>query len=268
MSGLAQESGGTGPRPAPPGSGAAAVELRAVSFGYLSSPVLSQVDLVIQPGQFVGLVGPNGGGKTTLARLILGLLTPWNGSVRVFGRPPRQVAERLAYTPQRLEFDPLFPLTVLELVLMGRLPQPRLGPHRLTDREQARQALDQVGLGHRAEESFASLSGGQQQRVLIARALAGNPDLLVLDEPTANVDDHSEGQLREILAGLRGRLTVLMISHDLDTVSRMADCVACVDRTVHVHEAAAVSAGHLRDLLSGRYRDLRHVPSAPRDDPG
>lgn len=231
-----------------------AVDLKDVSFGYLSSPVLSEVNLTIQPGQFVGLAGPNGGGKTTLARLILGLLRPWHGQVRVFGRAPRQVAERLAYTPQRLEFDPLFPLTVLELVLMGRLPQPRLGPHRRADRERARQALDQVGLLHRAGDAFANLSGGQQQRVLIARALAGDPDLLVLDEPTANVDDHSEGRLREILEGLRGRLTVLMISHDLDTISRMADRIACVDRSVHVHEAAAISADHLRDLLSGRYR--------------
>ena len=155
------------------------VEVRNVSFSYQATPVLEDVNLTIYERESVCIVGPNGGGKTTLLRLMLGQLQPTQGEIRIFGLPPEQARLRLGYMPQRSEYDPLFPVTALDVVLMGRLGQPGLrgwlGWHGASDRRAARAALEQVHMADAAGRPFAALSGGQRQRVLIARRSAASP---------------------------------------------------------------------------------------------
>ena len=192
----------------------------------------------IYPLDLVSLIGPNGGGKTTLFRLLLGLLKPNRGTIRVFGEPPERVRTRMGYVPQHTSFDPRFPISVRDMVAMGRLTGRSTGPYRADDREAAGQALDEVGLAELADRSFADLSGGQRQRILIARALASGPELLLLDEPTANVDRAAEARLYELLGELNRRLTILMASHDVGFVTKFVKQCLCVNRS-------AVSYTHL-----------------------
>jgi zinc transport system ATP-binding protein len=204
-------------------------------------------------------VGPNGGGKTTLLRLILGLHRPTAGSVRVFGRPPQESRARIGYVPQHSHTDPSFPATVLDVVLMGRLGRTRVfGPYSRADREVAMRSLEDVALEELAERPFSNLSGGQTQRVLIARALASEPELLLLDEPTANLDIAMENELYSIIQTLKERLTVLLASHDLAFVSGYTDTVACVNRRVAVHTTSEVTPELINELYGREVRFVRH----------
>ncbi len=238
------------------------VELSGVSFAYDGTPVLENVELTIRPREAVCIVGPNGGGKTTLVKLILGLLKPDCGQIRVFGQPPRQTRLRIGYVPQYAQHDLQFPATVMDVVLMGRLGQQGIasffGFFSKADREAARSALERVGMEEFENRPFAALSGGQRQRVLIARALCCRPDLLVLDEPTANVDSLAESQLFEVLQELHRRMTVLLVSHDLGFVSHLVETVVCVNRTVAVHPTSELDGDAIRDVYGGEVRMIRH----------
>ncbi len=216
-------------------AGGPAVELRGVRFGYDRTPVLEDVDLEVPTGSFVALIGPNGAGKSTCLRLILGLLRPEAGRVRVFGHAPGRRDEPVGYVPQRVRIPAGFPLSTLEVALMGRYG--RLGLFRRPgpdDRRRALDALDQVGLRGLAERPFGELSGGQQQRVLIARALAGEPRLLLLDEPTAGLDPAARARFYTLVCDLqRARgLTLFCASHDVELVAEHADALILLDRTV------------------------------------
>ncbi len=168
------------------------IELRDVSFAYNGAAVLQGVNFTVREHEAICMVGPNGGGKTTLVKLILGLLQPDSGEIRVFGRPPRCVRLRMSYMPQHVEYDPQFPATVMDIVLMGRLGTPGLrgllGWYDRDDRRAALDALEQLDMEGLARRPLVSLSGGQRQRVLIARALCSQPELLLLDEPTSSID--------------------------------------------------------------------------------
>lgn len=189
----------------------------AVELG--GRPVLRGIDLAVAPGEVVALLGANGSGKSTLVRSVLGLTPLARGSVHLFGTPlPRFRAwQRIGFVPQRATAASGVPATVREVVAAGRLSRRRpLVPLRRADRAAIAEALDAVGLTDRTRDSVATLSGGQQQRVLIARALAGEPDLLVLDEPTAGVDLVSQGAFARTLEGLVGRgVTILLVAHEL-----------------------------------------------------
>jgi len=239
-----------------------AISLRDVSFSYGDVPVLEDVNLSICPREAVCMVGPNGGGKTTLVKLILGLLTPRRGEIRVFGQTPRQARLRVGYMPQYVQHDPRFPVTVTDIVLMGRLGQGGLrgtmGWHGRADRRAALDALEQVGMETFRRQPFAALSGGQRQRVLIARALCSNPDLLLLDEPTSNVDSVVEARLLELLRGLNRRMTIVMVSHDLGFVSELVESVVCVNRRVVVHPTSQVTGEVIRDMYGEEVRMVRH----------
>ena len=235
-----------------------AVSLRDVSFSYGFSSVLRDSSLEVAAGEAVCVVGPNGGGKTTLFRLILGLLRPDSGQIRVFGLPPERARGRIGYVPQLLDFDPHFPISAIEVVLMGRLDRRIGGPYSAADREAAMGALAGLGLSEIARRPFDALSVGQRQRVLIARALCSEPDLLLLDEPTANVDAIVEEKLYAILEELRSRMTIMMISHDLAFVHGLFDRVACVHGTVVVHPTAEVSDETIRKIYGGEMRLVRH----------
>jgi len=235
----------------------AVIEFRGVSFSYDGLPVLRGVNLEIDERDFVTIVGPNGGGKTTLLKLILGLIQPTAGTVTVLGRPPVEARARIGYVPQHSLADESFPVRVLDVVLMGTLGRRRLfGAYSSDDREAAMQALDQVGLCEHRGRPFSALSGGLRQRTLIARALASRPDVLLLDEPTSNLDVMMESELYALLETLQRRLTVLLVTHDLGFVSDFTKTVVCVKQTVAIHSTGELTG----DLISEMYgREVRAV---------
>lgn len=204
-----------------------------LAFGYQNSLVLDDVNFSVKEGEFLGIFGPNGGGKTTLLKLIMGFLEPTSGTIEVFGKPPRSSQQKISYVPQSLHFDRKFPISVLELVLSGRLAHlPWYGKYHKADRQEALQALEEVGLADMKERSFGTLSGGQAQRALIARALVSQPELLLLDEPTASVDTKAETEIYQLLEGLKGKMTILMVTHHLRTAINQVERVLCVKKSV------------------------------------
>jgi zinc transport system ATP-binding protein len=215
-------------------------ELQRVTVRYQALVALEEVTLQILPGEFLAVIGPNGAGKTTLVKTILGLIEPTEGVVRLFGKPPREVGKDLArvgYVPQVAQIDPRFPIRVFDVVMMGRYGQ--MGLIRrpgARDRQAARVALERVGLGDLARRPIGQLSAGQRQRVLVARALATEPELLILDEPTTGVDVGSSEGVFQLLDELhRGGMTVIVVSHDVGVVAQHVSQVACVNRRVVVH---------------------------------
>ena len=245
------------------------IEIEKLSFSYGGPLIQEDVDLAMAPDEFLGLVGPNGGGKSTLLKLILGLLEPTAGSLRVFGRPPRQGRSRIGYVPQYSGFDRDFPICVEKVVLQGRLDG-RLRPGRLgaADRRAAEEAMEGTQVTDLRRERIGELSGGQLQRVLLARALAGRPELLMLDEPTANIDSRVEGDIFELLRRLNERMGILVVSHDLGFISRYVTRVACLNRGLVCHETSAVGAEILEKLYGPGMRLIDHGSHLdPRETP-
>jgi zinc transport system ATP-binding protein len=205
-----------------------AVEFDAVDFAYQHGhPVLQDVNLEIEAGQFVAVAGPNGGGKTTLLRLALGLERPTVGQVRLFGDPPERFRERakLGYLPQRAQLGVQAPATVREVVAAGRAAVNPFGRLTVADRDAIDTAIERVGLAALVRRPLKRLSGGQQQRAFIAKALACEPKLLALDEPTAGVDVAAQEALAELLAGLNRELgvTILYVSHEFGAVEGVVE---------------------------------------------
>jgi zinc transport system ATP-binding protein len=235
------------------------IAIEGLSFSYDGSPVLEDVNLTVREHDYACIVGPNGGGKTTLLKLILGLLRPTRGSVRVFGGSPEESRPRIGYMPQHAQLDPQFPVSVLDVVLMGRLGNGRrLGPFRKADKDLAAEALREVGLDPVRRRPFSALSGGQRQRVLIARALACQPELLLFDEPTSNLDLRVHHDLYELLGELNRRLTVILVSHDVGVVSQFVKSVICVNCKVHVHPTTELTGEVLSEVYGGDVRMVRH----------
>ncbi|GAA4403562.1 metal ABC transporter ATP-binding protein [Fodinibacter luteus] len=213
------------------------VRLRSAAFGYADRPVVSGVDLDVSAGEVVALLGPNGSGKSTLVRGILGLADRHAGEVELFGTPLDRFDEhtRIGYVPQRHSLSASVRATVTEIVEVGRLPhRPWWRPSSREDHAIVREAVADVGLGDRAHEEVASLSGGQQRRVLIARALAGRPEMLVMDEPTAGVDRTSQEALAVVLRRLADRGTsMVVVTHELEALEGLVTRIVCLD-TGHV----------------------------------
>ncbi len=234
------------------------IAIEDVSFAYARVPVLENVNLTIAPGEKVCIVGPNGGGKTTLIKLILGLLIPDQGNIRVFGDPPRRAARRIGYVPQYAHYDPDFPVTVFDVVLMGRLHGPRPRGYSREDEKAATRALENMHLASLAHRLFSEISGGQRQRVLIARALATGNRLLIMDEPTANIDAGSEQYLFDLLSAPERDLTVLMITHEMGVASRFFESIVCVNRQVVVHPTSELTGENIREIYGGDPLLIRH----------
>lgn len=244
-----------------------------VSFSYegLSQDVspaqglaLEDVHFSIKKGEYLAVLGPNGGGKTTLLKLMLGLLSPSKGSIRMFDETPSNAVARIGYVPQYTQARPDFPISVMDAVLMGMVGSQRrfFGAHwhknsETTDRVSA--ILDQVGLHGRERAAFATLSGGQRQRVIVARALISNPDILLLDEPTASIDPHGAFCFYEFLSALQGPRTIVVVSHDLSITSTDCSAIAFVNRRVLLHRGSELSP----DMLSMLYG--QHGKSCPID---
>lgn len=234
------------------------IALDQVAFHYETRLILENIDLTVHDGEFISIIGPNGGGKTTLLKIVLGLLTPSRGQVRLFGQAPIQTRRFVGYVPQFIHYDPQFPVTVLDVVLMGRLGARLGGGYNRADREAARRALEELKIVLLANRLFSQLSGGQRQRVMIARALAGEPKLLLLDEPTANVDAEGENNLSQILRELNKRMTILLVSHDISFVSTLVQRVLCVNRSLVPHTPDELSAEAIQDLYHSHLQIVQH----------
>ncbi|MEI6532018.1 MAG: ABC transporter ATP-binding protein [Chlamydiota bacterium] len=208
------------------------------------NPILENVSVELKEKQFFAIVGPNGGGKTTFLKLLMGLLEPQKGSIELLGYKPQDVRQKIGYVPQVLRFDKHFPISVEELVLQGLLSKLSwLGRFKTEDIALAHQALESVGLIDYKEAPFGSLSGGQAQRALIARALIGGPDLLLLDEPTASIDNRAEQEIFTLLKRFAQNKTVLMVTHDLNAIAPQVDHVLFINRTLTILNPADV-CGH------------------------
>jgi len=248
-----------------PRRGPVVARFDAVCFSYGNVPVLSNAHFHIHAGEFVALVGANGAGKTTVLKLLLSLEKPVSGSVRLFEGFPDAGRDRIGYVPQHAGYDPSFPITVREVVRMGRLKalSRRYGDE---DEQAVREALEKAEIVDLADRPYAALSGGQRRRVLVARALAARPLLLVLDEPAANMDAESEERLFRTLGALKGSTTILIVTHDTLFVSSLTDVVLCVGespqargqgRTITRHRTEpAIAAPH--ELYGGNAVQVRH----------
>ncbi|QLD90397.1 metal ABC transporter ATP-binding protein [Natronomonas salina] len=213
------------------------VAVEDATFGYAAAPVVEGVSFAVEPGEYVGIVGPNGSGKSTLLKLLLGLLEPDRGAVELFGAPARafEGRERVGYVAQDVtENTKEMPITVAEVVLMGRFPHAGFGRIGGEDRRLAREALRTVGIEHLADRQVTKLSGGQRQRAYIARALAAEAELLVLDEPTVGVDAESVEAFFELLGELNDDgMTILLVEHDIGAVLDHASRVLCLNRELY-----------------------------------
>ncbi len=232
------------------------IEVADVTFAYKTHPVINDVSFTINAGDYVGLVGPNGGGKSTLVKLILGLLKPQRGTILLFGqtRPDMKTRARIGYVPQHVvQASGAFPTTVFEVVLSGRTPLRGIGRFLTAeDRKAAADALQSVDLLEKKNDDLSTLSGGQRQRVFIARALAANPDMLILDEPVTGVDSLSRDRFYAVLrdANKKHNMTIILVSHDLDVVAQEAKIVLCVNQTLTCHGAPAdlKTLQHLKEM--------------------
>ena len=234
------------------------IELDNITFSYNGIPALSDINLRIRDGEFLSMVGPNGGGKTTLLKVILGLLIPESGSVKVFGKSPRQVRNRIGYTPQHAHYDPKFPVTVIDVVLMGCVDRCFGGRYSQADKLSAVETLEEMDIVDLANKPFNSISGGERQRALVARSLISKPDLLLLDEPTSNMDFVVGNKLLEILRDLNRRMTIIMVSHDFGFVSSIVSSVLCVNRTAVIHPTSEITGDIINEMYGGEYLMIRH----------
>lgn len=214
-----------------------AVRVKGLSVHYGPTPALEDVNLTVADGEYLGIIGPNGGGKSTLLKAILGLVPLTAGSVYIYGKNPKKSKSPVGYVPQFAMLDKKFPITVLEVVLTGRM-KPGLTPFvsfSKEDRRIAYQLLERVGVAHLAGRQIAELSGGEFQKMLIARALAVNPRLMLLDEPTASVDPSSRQQIYDLLAELNQEMTIILVTHDLMAISAQVRSLACLNGRLVYH---------------------------------
>jgi zinc transport system ATP-binding protein len=228
-----------------------------VSHSYGPIESLRDVTLHVEQGSILGIVGPNGGGKSTLLKIMLGLIEDYRGSVTILGHSPREVCRRgdlVGYLPQRHEFEPRFPVSVRQVVTMGLAGKSGMtGRHRPEDLRRVEQVMEQAGVADLADRPIGELSGGQQQRAFIARALAAGPRVLLMDEPTVGVDPAGQQEFAALIRRLHAEhaLTVVIVSHDLRTIAAGCQRVACLARTVHYHDAPG---GLTSELLSEVFR--------------
>ncbi len=226
------------------------LELEGVSLQRDGRPVLQNVSLRLERDDYLAILGPNGGGKTTLLKVALGLVAPDDGRVRVLGRPAGEARGDVGYVPQHVRFDADFPIRVIDVVLMGRLA--RRGPFRrfrAEDHVAAHGALEQVEVEHLAARPIGALSGGERQRVLIARALAMEPKLLLMDEPMSSLDERIGRSLWDLLEELSRRMAVVLVSHDIGAISQYVRSVACLNVALHYHPSKELTA----EMLEATY---------------
>ena len=217
------------------------IEIKNLTIGYDSHKVLDNVNLAIRSNDFIGVIGPNGGGKTTLIKAILGLLSGWSGTIT-----SSLDQSKMGYLPQQNPFDKEFPITVNEVVLSGLAGKKGLfKKYTQSDFNRAYELMNQAGVGELKSKSIGKLSGGQMQRTLLCRALMNEPELLILDEPSTFVDNQFENELFEWLKKLNEKIAILMVSHDIGTISSHVKTIACVNYHLHYHTSNKITAEQL-----------------------
>lgn len=236
------------------------ITLEDVSFTYGGPMVLEGINLAVERREFLGVVGPNGGGKSTLLKIILGLLQPTAGRVRVLGRTPARARRAIGYVPQFARFPRDFPVSVEDTVLLGRLGKTRpIGGYRRADRRIARRVMEEAEIASVRDRPIATLSGGQLQRALIARALATEPEILMLDEPTSNIDLRAEVDIFDLLKELNARITLIVVSHDIGFISQYVTRVACLNRTLVCHTSSDITGELIQQLYGAPVQMIRHI---------
>ncbi len=233
------------------------VSIEDVWVYYDGTAALKDVTVTITEHEFVSVIGPNGGGKTTLLRVILGLITPQRGEVTVLGHTPHPGLASVGYLPQHISFDTSFPITLFDAVLMGRYHRPLTGytPH---DKRQVKESLEKVGMLDSAHRQIGTLSGGELQRVFLARALVTSPQLLLLDEPTANMDPEIRTSFYDLLHELKKNMTIIMVTHDVSVASAYVDSIACLNKTLFYHGPTEGALGKLEDVYGCPVEVLAH----------
>ena len=217
------------------------IEIHDLACGYEGQPIIPRVNLTINSSDYIGIIGPNGGGKTTFIKTVLGLLRPLDGTIRYCGKQLR-----IGYLPQAKTIDRQFPISVMDTVLSGLAGLKGLaGRYGKEGRLLAMGQMEQAGIAHLAGETIGNLSGGQLQRVLLCRALVSDPLLLILDEPSTYVDNKFEKELYQWLQTLNERMAILMVSHDLGTISAHVKSIACINRGFHYHPSNIITSEQL-----------------------
>ncbi len=225
------------------------IDVKNVTYEDRGNLVLDSVTLRVEAGDFVAVIGPNGGGKTTLIKLLLGLIEPTRGTVTVMGGPPRDARGRIGYVPQYFTFDPDYPASLLDLVLMGRLPERGMFRRfQRQDRDAAMEAMCRLEIEHLAARPLAAVSGGELQRALIARALVVQPEILLLDEPTTSLDTRVGQNLYERLEKFAGGAAVVMVTHDIGVISRHVKSIACLNRRLYQHSGGHITGEILEEV--------------------
>jgi zinc transport system ATP-binding protein len=232
------------------------IQAKNISYSYnKKTDVLSGVSFIVDEKDFIGLIGPNGGGKSTLLKIILGLLTPDKGSIKVFGKNPADARNRIGYVPQYSQIDLNYPISVWEVVISGLLGRKTIGS-RFNEKDNAKttEALEKMKLFNLKDKPIGELSGGQRQRVLLSRALVRNPELLLLDEPTNNVDQESGSDLYKLLNELNSNVTVMIVSHDVGTISKYINKVFCLNKKMICNKADKVTG----DCFTSDFKHMHH----------
>ncbi len=229
-----------------------AVEMKDLYFSYDGKTVLEEINIKVEEGDFLAVIGPNGGGKSTLLKLMMGILKPTSGEVKLFGKPPQESDRVIGYVPQETGHNIDFPVTALDIVLMGVLHKrdifARYGP---SLKKRAFEVLARVGMEDFAKNRFGELSGGQRQRVLIARALCSDPDILMLDEPTASIDFGGQREIFELMEELNRSMTVIVVSHDMSMVMGFAKHAVYVNKTAVMHSIDSHTRYQIKRQLEG-----------------
>ncbi|MBF0452909.1 MAG: ABC transporter ATP-binding protein [Candidatus Magnetomorum sp.] len=229
------------------------IQMTSVSFAYKQRTVLENLTLTVHPKDYIAIIGPNGGGKTTLLKLILGLLKPDSGTIHVLGQDPSKTSHYIGYVPQDLHVNRYFPITVMDIVLMGCLSPQKKFFHSLKKKYRAKalETLDRLNMADYSHSTICSLSGGQRQRIFIARALMTDPEILLLDEPTTGIDSRGQADFYELLESLNTALTILMVSHDMMVISSHVKSVACVNRHLYYHDQSELSEHMIHNMYPG-----------------
>ena len=235
------------------------IEFKDVSFNYDNSPALIDVNFSIYRNDFVAVVGPNGGGKSTLLKLILAQITPSKGSITVFGDKNYKSLEKLGYVPQFTTHQHDFPLRLMDMVLQSKLRNNSFFvKYSPKDKKRAVEVLEMLKIGDFKDKFLSELSGGQRQRALIARALIDDPEILILDEPTASVDISVEQDIYDILKALNSNMTILLVTHDVSFVSKYVNKVFCVNRYLHANQLDELTDTNAQEVYNKSMKMIKH----------
>lgn len=221
------------------------IKLEKVNFSYGKEEFLRDITLPIYEDDFLGIIGPNGGGKTTLLKLILGLLEPKKGKISVFGKSPKNARHEIGYLSQFKNIDFDFPVTAHEIVLLSRVGDNLFKRYSKEDKEAVKKSMKELGIWNLRDKKLNELSGGEKQRVFVARAIANDPKVLILDEPMSNLDIHIQEEFYKILKGLNKKIAIVIVDHDLEMVSKYAKEIVCVNKcnthALRYHDADSLS---------------------------